>query len=124
MLISTDQTSLYSSLVGNSINASVGNYITAAANRNGDPLTEGEATLAGLSNSVEAMIDDILTCYASAQLMVANDTQNRTRFRRISSATVRATRLYRCNYSMQRPPYSACVSGGHQNARLESISGF
>ena len=40
------------------------------------------------------MIDDILTCYASAQLMVANDTQNRTRFRRISSATVGATRLY------------------------------
>lgn len=77
-LISTDQTSLYSSLVGNSINASVNNYITAVANGNGDPPTIAEATLAGMSNSVSAMIDDILTDYASAQLMVANDTQAAT----------------------------------------------
>ena len=80
MLISTDRTSLYSSLFGDSIDARVGNYITAAANRNGDLLTEAEATLAGLSNSVAAMIDEILTFYASAQLMVANDTQNPTGF--------------------------------------------
>jgi hypothetical protein len=39
-----------------------------SASRN--PFTEEEATLAGLSNSITAMADDMLVAYASAQLMV------------------------------------------------------
>jgi hypothetical protein len=74
-LISTDQTDLYFSLVGNSFNSSINDYITSAAGRTSDPPSEAGATLAGLGNSVTAMIDDILVGYASAQLMVASDTQ-------------------------------------------------
>lgn len=69
-LISSDPTNLYSSLVGNSINASVKNYITAAGNGNRNPPTEAEAILAGLGNSVTVVINDILTGYAIAQLML------------------------------------------------------
>jgi hypothetical protein len=39
------------------------------------PLDEREGTLAGLENSVTAMIDDILGLYPSSQLMIANDTK-------------------------------------------------
>jgi len=75
-LISTDQTSLYSSLVGNSANASINNYIASTIGIVSNPTSEAEATLGGLDNSVMAMIDDILTLYANAQLMVANDAQS------------------------------------------------
>lgn len=74
-LMSTDQTSFYSSLVGNSINASVTNYIRSTSNLTSLPLDEKDATLAGLENSVTAIIDDILGMYASCQLMIANDTE-------------------------------------------------
>jgi hypothetical protein len=36
----------------------------------GEPFTDESATLAGLTNSVTAMADDMLVAYASAQLMV------------------------------------------------------
>jgi hypothetical protein len=69
-LISTDQTSLYSSIVGNSANPSINKYIASTIGIVSSPTSEVE----GLGNSVTAMIDDILTLYANAQLMVANDT--------------------------------------------------
>lgn len=75
-LISTDQTSLYSSPVGNSANANINNYIASTIGIVSNSRSEAEATLGGLGNSVTAMIDDILTFYANAQLTVANDTQS------------------------------------------------
>jgi hypothetical protein len=40
------------------------------------PVTEAEATLRGLENSVTAMTDDILGAYAAAQIVVARSTSN------------------------------------------------
>ncbi|KAF8852452.1 hypothetical protein BDZ45DRAFT_716973 [Acephala macrosclerotiorum] len=74
-LVSSDQTSLYSSLVGNSFNASIANYVTSTANTSAIITAGHQASLAGLTNSVSAMIDDILVSYASAQIMVGNDTK-------------------------------------------------
>ncbi|CZR62141.1 uncharacterized protein PAC_12038 [Phialocephala subalpina] len=74
-LVSTDQTSFYSSLVGNSFNASVANYVTSISNTSATAPNATQATLVGLTNSVSAMVDDILVSYASAQIMVANDTR-------------------------------------------------
>lgn len=78
--MSTDQESFYSSLIENSINASVTNYIRSTSNSTSLPPDEREATLAGLENSVTAMIDDILEMYASDQLMIANDTKTAPAF--------------------------------------------
>ncbi|KAF8852238.1 hypothetical protein BDZ45DRAFT_630624 [Acephala macrosclerotiorum] len=72
-LISNDQTNLYQSLLGNSFMASIGDYNTSQVNSS-VPLTETSSTLAGLTNSVTAMLDAILVGYASAQLMVGNQT--------------------------------------------------
>jgi hypothetical protein len=74
-LISTGQTGLYSSLVGNSFNASIENYATAQVTTRGRMPSTSEAALAGLTNSVTAVMDDVLTGYAGAQLMVENVTQ-------------------------------------------------
>jgi hypothetical protein len=70
-LISNDQTNLYQSLLGNSFMDSIGDYNISQANSS-TPLREATSTLAGLTNSVSAMLDDILVGYASAQLMVGN----------------------------------------------------
>lgn len=70
-LMASDQTSLYSSLIGNSIKASINNYVI---NSNNFQIKPEDAALGGLQNSITAMTDDLLTCYASAQLMVANNT--------------------------------------------------
>lgn len=53
--------------------ASIGNYNISQSNSS-VPFTEATATLAALTNSVTAMLDDILVGYASAQLMVGNQT--------------------------------------------------
>ncbi|KAK8017417.1 hypothetical protein PG993_013743 [Apiospora rasikravindrae] len=84
-LISNAQTTLYVSLVGNSFNASIGDYVTAHADDEAPPGPE-EATLAGLTNAVTSMVDDILVGYASAQLMVGN-------FREATPARVKRTAL-------------------------------
>lgn len=71
-LISNDQTNLYQSLVGNSFMSSVLNYNISQQAKFGNPPSEATATLRGLTNSVSAMLDDMLVPYASAQLMVGN----------------------------------------------------
>lgn len=70
-LISNDQTNLYQSHLGNSFMSSIWDYNISQANSS-VPLSEATATLAGLTNSVSAMLDDMLVAYASAQLMVGN----------------------------------------------------
>jgi hypothetical protein len=70
-LIANDQTNLYQSLLGSSFFESIGDYIVSQASLPSPPSTEN-ATLSGLQNSVAAMLDDILAQYASAQLMVGN----------------------------------------------------
>jgi len=68
-LMSNDMTNLYVSLIGESFNSSIAAYkMRASALR--EPFTDEEATLAGLTNSITAMADDMLVAYASAQLMV------------------------------------------------------
>jgi hypothetical protein len=66
-LISNDQTNLYQSLLGNSFMASIGDYKVSQPDS-----PASNATLSGLQNSVAAMLDDILSAYASSQLMVGN----------------------------------------------------
>jgi hypothetical protein len=66
-LIANDQTNLYQSLVGTSIFSSIANYKISQTNRT---LTDDEAYLNGLTNSMTAMVDDMLGLYASAQIMV------------------------------------------------------
>ena len=73
-LISNDQTSLYVSLLGDSFSSSIGSYNSSVASNGSHALPdEGAATLAGLTNSVTAMVDDLLVAYSSAQLMIMND---------------------------------------------------
>jgi hypothetical protein len=72
-LISNDQTNIYTSLVGDSFLASIHDYNTSRANDPSHPPTEQEATIAGLTNSINSMVDDMLVGYASAQLMIGND---------------------------------------------------
>ena len=72
-LVSADQTSLYLSLVGDSFNSSIASYNLSVSALNGAPPTQSSATLVGLTNSITAMIDDLLVAYASAQLLIAND---------------------------------------------------
>ncbi len=67
--ITNDQTSLYVAVLGDSFNSSIASYNSSVAT----PPSQAEATLAGLTNSVTAMVDDLLVAYASAQLMIMND---------------------------------------------------
>jgi len=66
-LISNDLTNLYVSLLGDALNSSIGAWNISQGSR---AVTEAEATLAGLTNSMVAMTDDMIAAYASAQLMV------------------------------------------------------
>jgi hypothetical protein len=70
-IISNAQTNLYVSLVGNSLNASVSDYIASQNSTSTQPISLRDATLHGLSNALEVMIDDMLVAYGSAQLMIA-----------------------------------------------------
>lgn len=73
-LIASDQTSFYSSLVGNSFNTSISNYMSSQfLLHNVAPSTEN-ASLRGLENSITAMVESMLTAYAGAQVMVAKET--------------------------------------------------
>lgn len=69
-LMSNDLTNLYMSLLGDALNSSIAAYNMSRITFSRDPFTESEATLAGLTNSITAMADDMLVAYASAQLMV------------------------------------------------------
>jgi hypothetical protein len=71
-LISNDQTNLYVSLVGNSFNDSISNYMIA--HNGSSELSLRQATLSGLENALTAMLDDMLVAYASAQVMIQKDT--------------------------------------------------
>lgn len=71
-LISNMQINLYASLLGNSLNASIADFIAASQNSTtGRPMSFRDATLPGLSNAITAMVDDMLVAYGSAQLMIA-----------------------------------------------------
>ncbi|KAJ4300965.1 hypothetical protein N0V90_003054 [Kalmusia sp. IMI 367209] len=72
-LIANDQTNLYTSLVGNSLNSSISDYITSQSPRK---LSLEEASPFGVANAVEAMVDDMLLAYASAQLMISNQSES------------------------------------------------
>lgn len=77
-LIANDQTNLYVSLVGSSLNTSIADYVTASSDADlpGQNMTTilRRTTLRGLANAFTAMIDDMLVAYASAQLMIARET--------------------------------------------------
>jgi hypothetical protein len=69
-LLSNDLTNLYVSQLGEALNSSIAAFNMTRTSASRNPFTEEEATLAGLSNSITAMADDMLVAYASAQLMV------------------------------------------------------
>lgn len=70
-LIANDQTNIYVSLVGNSLNASISDYIISQ-NSTTHEMTLEQATPTGLANAFKAMADDMLVAYAGAQLMIAD----------------------------------------------------
>jgi len=69
-LLSNDLTNLYVSQLGEALNSSIAAFNMTRSSASRNPFSEEEATLAGLSNSITAMADDMLVAYASAQLMV------------------------------------------------------
>lgn len=73
-LIASDQTSFYSSLVGNSFNTSISNYVSSQSLLYNSTASAENATLRGLENSITAMVDSMLTAYAGAQVMVGKET--------------------------------------------------
>ena len=73
-LITNDQTDLYVSLIGDSFNSSIASYNSSVSSNDSQSPSEASATLAGLTDSVTAMVDDLLVAYSSAQLMIMNDT--------------------------------------------------
>ena len=74
-LITNDQTSLYVSVIGDSFNSSTASYNASITSQGFPAPSEASATIAGLTNSVTAMVDDLLAAYSSAQLMIMNDTR-------------------------------------------------
>ncbi|OCK79443.1 hypothetical protein K432DRAFT_455416 [Lepidopterella palustris CBS 459.81] len=68
-LLSNDLTNLYVSLLGAAFNSSIAAYNMSESSSN-KPITEADATLAGLTNSITAMVDDMLAAYSTAQLIV------------------------------------------------------
>ena len=73
-LMTNDQTSLYVSFIGDSFNSSIASYNDSLSLNNSQAPSQASATLAGLTNSVTAIVDDLLVAYSSAQLMIMNDT--------------------------------------------------
>ena len=72
-LIAVDETNIYISTIGSALNASITSYgMFAASSGTANRLTEKQTTLGGVENSVTAMTDNMLGCYAAAQLMVAD----------------------------------------------------
>ncbi|ESZ93556.1 hypothetical protein SBOR_6039 [Sclerotinia borealis F-4128] len=86
-LSSNDMSNIYQSVIGNALNFSIADY-RSSAQHTGNPLREQDINLAGIQNSITAMIDDLLVTYASAQLMIANDTKTAD-----ATVTVAAFRL-------------------------------
>ncbi|CAD6441235.1 e6025a55-6e3b-4031-9693-cce8beea2fad [Sclerotinia trifoliorum] len=76
-LSSNDMSNIYQSVIGNALNFSIADYraYVSSSHYTGSPLHELDINLGGIQNSVTAMIDDLLVSYASAQLMIANDTK-------------------------------------------------
>lgn len=82
------------SLVGDSLNSSIPDYIFATSNQPIRAPTDREAVLAGLTNSFTAIVDDILVSYASAQLMIAGEHASGTCHRKIQRASLRPGLLH------------------------------
>ncbi|KAH8889056.1 hypothetical protein GQ53DRAFT_723854 [Thozetella sp. PMI_491] len=93
LFIATDQTSLYSSIMGDSFEMSIESYKMAQTTAKGSPPPASEAALAGLTNSITAMMDGILGGFAGAQMMVANERKTV-----VAEADVTAVRFGRQSY--------------------------
>ena len=87
-LISNDLTNLYVSLLGDALNSSIGTWNISQCSR---AITEAEATLAGLTNSMVAMTDDMMAAYASAQLMVGRFSVGQTAVVQLSALRFKQT---------------------------------
>ncbi|KAF7932258.1 hypothetical protein EAE99_003498 [Botrytis elliptica] len=76
-LASNDLTGIYQSVIGTALNFSIADYQTYVDSSSFNDIrpTDEEINLKGIENSVTAMMDDLLVAYASAQLMIANDTK-------------------------------------------------
>ncbi|TEY87374.1 hypothetical protein BOTCAL_0003g00550 [Botryotinia calthae] len=76
-LASNDLTGIYQSVIGSAMNFSIADYQSYVDSPffNDIRPTDEEINLTGIENSVTAMMDDLLVAYASAQLMIANDTK-------------------------------------------------
>ncbi|KAJ9659430.1 hypothetical protein H2198_003159 [Neophaeococcomyces mojaviensis] len=76
-IISSAQTNLYMSLVGDSFNSSIAAYRESISNWTATP-SDNDVSLTGIENAIVAMADDIVVCYKSAQLMIAKDVETQT----------------------------------------------
>jgi hypothetical protein len=123
-VMASDQTSLFTSLIGNSINASINNYMVAMTSPKALEVTPTEATLSGLSNSISAMVDDMLVSYASAQLMVANDTQTTSVTITIKALQLEEKKYIIIVYDPQRHHHSVGGRRSSQDSWVERAYGF
>jgi hypothetical protein len=73
-LIPNDQTRIYTSLVGDSLNVSVSNHQTAISHgAHYGSIRDNNITLISVTNSITAILNDILVTYSSAQLKIAKN---------------------------------------------------
>jgi hypothetical protein len=76
-LYSNDLTNIYQSVIGNALNSSISDLQSfinqEIMNSSTSSWSPSNITLTAIENSITAMLDDILVGYASAQLMIAND---------------------------------------------------
>ncbi|KXH62398.1 hypothetical protein CSAL01_00561 [Colletotrichum salicis] len=77
-LIASDQTNLYSSLIGNAMYTNIENYKISQEAAGHQVGSESDVALRALEESFDASMDDILSGYAAAQLMVGNVTPETT----------------------------------------------
>ncbi|MCJ1362851.1 hypothetical protein MMC16_001957 [Acarospora aff. strigata] len=82
-LLSMINTNVYTSVLGDVFLSSIANLAVSSNRSVSDP----DVVLAGMTRSIESMVDDVLLAYASAQLMIAG-TDNPTASRKATDATL------------------------------------
>ncbi|RAK95481.1 uncharacterized protein BO80DRAFT_418752, partial [Aspergillus ibericus CBS 121593] len=95
-LISNDLTSFYRSTLGDAFNTSIADATTnlnSTSPSPSHPISNTSAALTGIQNTYISLLDDILSCYASAQLIVGNFTLPATATVRIDALRL-GSRVY------------------------------
>ena len=120
-LISNDLTNLYVSLLGDALNSSIGAWNISQGSR---AVTEAEATLAGLTNSMVAMTDDMMAAYASAQLMVGRFSVGQTAVVQLSALRFGQTVYVYAIFGLNLAVLLLAVAEAVRTSGWKSLGGF